>query len=248
MTIARAFLRSVSARGAPHLDSERGAYRPRGAQLGHLTRLARPAAPAATLSSPPDGGAGQIVPRLLVAVASRETTATTRQTRACSTLRSARAAARRSAAARDRMGCRVAHAEAGTSAAGMLSAVASDPERARRDERSKKKNIGKENVPRGTSPTLALRASTTAGSDRTPPSRRRVRSRERRARASPERRFARRSARARRGRRISALALGRHVRVFGGRVVGSGTFGRVATLRAAQADGHARGDQDHEQE
>ena len=44
------------------------------------------------------------------------------------------------AAARDRMGCRVAHAEAGTSAAGMLSAVASDPERARRDERSKRKN------------------------------------------------------------------------------------------------------------
>jgi len=47
------------------------------------------------------------------------------------------------ASARDRMGCRVA--QAGTSAAlggGMPSTVASDPERTRRDERSKKKKIG----------------------------------------------------------------------------------------------------------
>lgn len=52
------------------------------------------------------------------------------------------------AAARDRTGCRVAHAETALAAAGTPSAVASDPERARRDERSKKKKFGKENVPR----------------------------------------------------------------------------------------------------
>jgi serine/threonine protein kinase len=52
------------------------------------------------------------------------------------------------AAARDRTGCRVAHAETALAAAGTPSAVASDPERAMRDERSKKKKFGKENVPR----------------------------------------------------------------------------------------------------
>ena len=52
------------------------------------------------------------------------------------------------AAARDRTGCRVTHAETALAAAGTPSAVASDPERARRDERSKKKKFGKENVPR----------------------------------------------------------------------------------------------------
>ena len=52
------------------------------------------------------------------------------------------------AAARDRTGCRVAHAETAPAAAGTPSAVASDPERAGRDERSKKKKFGKENVPR----------------------------------------------------------------------------------------------------
>jgi hypothetical protein len=73
------------------------------------------------------------------------------------------------AAARDRTGCRVAHAETALAAAGTPSAVASDPERAMRDERSKKKKFGKENVPRR----VSFPPASTRRSDRSPPSRRR---------------------------------------------------------------------------
>ena len=129
------------------------------------------------------------------------------------------------AAARDRMGCRVAHAEAGTSAAGMLSAVASDPERARRDERSKKKNIGKENVPRRVSfppsgvDDVWFRPNTAEPSPRAVDAN--VASR-----TSPERRFP--DPRAAPGTSyLGARSL--DMSEFSvGRVVGSGTFGRVA--------------------
>ena len=129
------------------------------------------------------------------------------------------------ASARDRMGCRVAHAEAGTSAAGMPSAVASDPERARRDERSKKKKIGKENVPRRVSfppsgvDDVWFRPNTAEPSPRAVDTN--VASR-----TSPERRFP--DPRAAPGTSyLGARSL--DMSEFSvGRVVGSGTFGRVA--------------------
>jgi serine/threonine protein kinase len=123
------------------------------------------------------------------------------------------------------MGCRVAHAEAGTSAAGMPSAVASDPERARRDERSKKKKIGKENVPRRVSfppsgvDDVWFRPNTAEPSPRAVDTN--VASR-----TSPERRFP--DPRAAPGTSyLGARSL--DMSEFSvGRVVGSGTFGRVA--------------------
>ena len=129
------------------------------------------------------------------------------------------------AAARDRMGCRVAHAEAGTSAAGMLSAVASDPERARRDERSKKKKIGKENVPRRVSfppsgvDDVWFRPNTAEPSPRAVDAN--VASR-----TSPERRFP--DPRAAPGTSYLGTRSLDMSEFSVGRVVGSGTFGRVA--------------------
>jgi serine/threonine protein kinase len=107
----------------------------------------------------------------------------------------------------------------------MPSAVASDPERARRDERSKKKKIGKENVPRRVSfppsgvDDVWFRPNTAEPSPRAVDTN--VASR-----TSPERRFP--DPRAAPGTSyLGARSL--DMSEFSvGRVVGSGTFGRVA--------------------